>query len=352
MNLKKNNIYYDWDKTISRLEGAGANACLVVGANSIGKTFGLRLRAIKKAIEKDEKFVEVCRYENEIPEVGKNYFDKIQSEGFFKLYEFKFETNTFYFRENENDEFKIIGFCVSLTAFQKYKKRTFGKVGYTIFDESILDVLDKYHRYLPNEIEILEKVCVTLWRPEPNKKNSGRLFLLGNSVGLINPYFDYLGIKNPNFGYQWCKNKSWLFHYVEPRPEEEKKANVIFSIFGDKSKGSIFDNVFNELNDDWIEQKPSNAHFSYGIKWRDDMFGVWYSNSERMFYVNEKIPNNTNRPIFALTNNDDSVDFNVVKKSNKTLNYLAECYYTRTIRYSSATVREKFIDFLRMFGIK
>lgn len=334
------------------MEGAGASACLVIGANSIGKTFGLRLKAIKRAITKHERFVEICRYENEIVEVGKNYFDKIQSEGFFKNLEFKFESGTFYFRENENEEYKTIGFIVSLTAFQKYKKRTFGKVGYTIFDESILDVLDRYHRYLNSEIEILEKVCVTLWRPETNKKNTGRLFLLGNSVGLINPYFDYLNIKNPDFGYSWHKNKTWLFHYVEPKPAEEKEQNVIFSIFGDTSKGSIFDNEFFELNNDWVEEKPYTAHFSYGIFWRGSNFGIWYDNAKSLFYINEKIPKNTEKPVFVLSKNDDKTDFEIVQKSNPRLRFLASCYYSRTIRYSSATVREKFIDFLRLFGVR
>lgn len=348
-NLKKQFNFYDWNRTISRMEGAGCKAALVIGQNSIGKTFGLRLKAIERALHKKENFVEICRFQNETQEVGKNYFDKLQAKGFFTQFEFEFENSTFYLKINEKER-RVIGYIVSLTAFQSYKKRTYANVGYTIFDESILDATDRFHRYLNNEPLVLQKVCMTLWRPEPNIENTGRLFLLGNSVGLINPYFDMLNISIPNYGYTWCNSKTWLLDYVEPR-EGIKDNNIVFSIFGDNEK-SMFSNEFNEVTNDWIADKPSTAKFSFGVSYRHNVFGVWYNIADGIYYICDKVPKNTERPIWSLTREDDALNYEIAKRSNNTMQYIVECYYNRSLRYSSVNIREKFIDMLRLYGVR
>ena len=350
--------YYNWHNTLSRQTGTNGEFCIIIGARGIGKTFGLRLQCVKDFLKDGSRFCEVSRNASELPLIMAGYFDKLQLKGFFKEYEFKTEKQSAYIRripldEAEADEWELIGYFVSLTQFQRDKKRTFTNVKRIIFDEAILDRKDKHHRYLANEFSIFANVVNTVLREEVGQPTKGKCYLMGNACDLTAPYLYNLGIKRaPKYGYSYHNNKHTLLHYVEPFDAEERKANTLVGrmLAGSEEATMIFNNEFLNAHDEFIAAKPSNAKFVYGVRYNKMTFGVWLDYSEGLFYIEDKVPNNDTN-IYTLTKADATIDYTAARKTNAQLRVLIDCFYIGAVRYSSPAIREAFLEVLTFFGV-
>lgn len=350
--------FYNWHDTMSRQTGTNGEFCIVVGARGIGKTFGLRKQFVLDWIRDGSRFCEVCRNAAELPFVMQGYFDKLQAKGLFSEYEFKCEKNAAFarrlpFDDDNQNEWDCIGYFVALTQFQRDKKRTFANVKRVVFDEAILDRKDKHHRYLPNEFAIFANMVSTVLREEPGVPTKGKVYLLGNACDLCAPYLFNLGIRKvPPFGFSYHNGKHTLLHYVEAVGAREREAETLVGrmLAGNEEAKTMFDNVFQDANDEFIESKTSNAKFAYGIRFQKMSFGVWLDWSNGLFYVNEKIPNNE-RNVYTLTKSDATIDYQSARKTNAQLQVLVDCFYMGAVRYSSPAIREAFLNVLTFFGV-
>ena len=187
--------FYDWDKTFTY----DAEVTMVVGARGIGKTYGLRKKVLEICIEKGYRFVEVCRYKNELDGLTRGYFDRLSHDEELEDFMFKSDTRFAYVGKkvlNEGDkkekvEWNLIGYFIPMSGSQKYKKNTYDNVRFIIVDECVLDKMDRFHHYLPNEFGILAGIVDTVSRERPGVKGvKPRIFLLGNACDITNPYME------------------------------------------------------------------------------------------------------------------------------------------------------------------
>lgn len=350
--------FYDWHKTMSRQTGTNGEITLVLGAKDIGKTFGLRKVCIERFIKHEELFCEICRTNEELKAVQHGYFDKIQNAGFFTEYIFKTEKNSGYIAikplDDEKPVWRLICYFVALTNFQREKKRTFVCPKRFIFDEAVIDVKDRYHRYLPDEFLILANLLDSISRQQPNSDYNYYLYILGNAVDLTCPYLRNLGInKIPDFGYSFYKNKTVLLHYVEPWDSADRKTQTLVGrmLDGHEESAVIFDNEFADTTGKEIARKTSNAKFRFAFKWGKITFAIWVDNKRALWYVNTKCPKDA-KNVYTLTKKDSTVNYQVIERSAPIIEMLIQIYYIGGLRYDSASTREAFFEVLSFIGIK
>lgn len=350
--------YYDWEKTLSYQTGTNGEICLVIGAKGIGKTFGLRKRCVEWFIKKGELFCEICRTNEEMKAVEQGYFDKLQAAGLFNDYMFKVEKHCGFIAlkpaENEKPIYKLICYFVALTNFQREKKRTYVCPKRFIFDEAIIDTLDKYHRYLKNEFLILAQILDSISRQQPNTDYQYYVYMIGNAVCLTAPYFRHFNInKIPNFGYHWYKNKTVLLHYVEPWDAEERKAYTLVGrmLAGNEESATVFDNEFRDNTGNEIAAKSATAKYAFAIKWDKATFAIWVDRKNSIWYVCEKLPKDATN-IYTLAKKDSSVNYITLAKTSDLLKIIPEMYRIGALRYESTHLREMFFEVLSFIGIK
>lgn len=349
--------FYDWQKTMSYQTGTNGEICIVLGAKDIGKTFGLRLKCVERFIKHGELFCEICRTKEESKMVANGYFDKLQQEGFFPDHVFKTEKGCGYIApvppEGEKPEWQLICYFVALTTFQQEKKRTYKRPRRFIYDEAVIDVKDRYHRYLPDEFLILANLLDSISRQQPGE--SGYLvYLLGNSVDLTCPLLRHLGInKIPDFGYSFYKEKTVLLHYVEPWDADDRKAYTLVGrmLQGHDESAVIFDNEFRDTTGKEIMRKTPNAQYKYAFKWGRVTFAIWADMKRGLWFVTSKLPKGAAN-VYTLAKRDSTVNYQVVQKASPLAKLLVDMYYIGGLRYESASLREAFFEVLSFLGVK
>ncbi len=354
--------FYDWHKTLSY----DSDVTMVIGPRGIGKTFGLRYQCIKDFLKDGSRFVEVCRFKTEVSGVADGYFNRLQDMPDFDAYIFKTDARYGWIakepKENEDGskpkpDWELLCYFTALSDAQRLKKRTFDKVRRIIFDESILESADRYHSYLPNEFGVLANLVDTVSRERADTDSiRPRVYLLGNACDLSNPYFAHYGVGTDlKFGYRWYANKTFLFHYVESG--EYGREKLVGTVAGRMMAGTeaakiAVDNTFVGTSTEFVKQKTKRAKFTFGIICNGKKFGVWVDVFGGLYYVTNTIPRNTEKPVFALTAEDNRINYVAARSANATLSYFKETYYLNLIRYQSVQVKRDFYEeVLTKFGI-
>ena len=348
--------YYDWNQTLSY----DADVTMVVGARGIGKTYGLRLQFIRDFLKDGSRFVELTRHQKQLSDFTASYFTRIIENDEFPNYIFKTTTKFAYIAENsDKPDWKLCGYFGAMTAAQDMKKQTFSKVKRILLDEAIIDKrIDRYHRYLSNEFSVLANIVDSVSRERPDTEYSERprIYLLGNACDLLNPYFSIYRIgEEPKVGYSWHAGKTMLLHYIKDvEYAEAKNADTVAGRMLNNTLDGLVasSNEFLRQSNDFVFEKPKHARFQMGIVYQEKKYGVWVDDIEGYYYINRKIPNNTNSPIFALTASDNRVNYIAARKAEVALRGFTELYYLGIIRYETASLKEEFTEVLNLFGVR
>jgi hypothetical protein len=334
----------------------------ICGGRDVGKTFGARKAAIENYFTQREKgrlgcFCEITRFKDSKGDIERDYFTKLQLKGFFTEYEFKWENHAAYFRiSDSDDEWQLIGYCVALTEYIDIKKQTFIglEYGFIIFDEAIIESNDRYHRYLANEFDnYFLSVLSSLLREDVENVGGTKIFLLGNSVDLLCPYFEAFGITFnmlSNYGIYWVHNKTVLFWNVEPRFTDEEINKTIVGRLGVNAatKNMIFNNEFVTNNDEFICEKPKYARVIGGIVFNGRKFSIWIFG--KSLFVSSKMPNNLH--IFTLLYDDGSINYTALRRNSTLMDAVKRAYFNNSIWYDTPKTREGFYPILRFIGIR
>ena len=111
------------------------------------------------------------------------------------------------------------------------------------------------------------------------------------------------------------------------------------------------DNAFVRQTTDFVSNKSKNAKFYFGIVYQSQKFGVWIDKKEGYYYVTSKIPNNA-EPIFALTTEDNRVNYIMGKRVEVALRGFVDMYYMGIVRFESPEMKGRFTDVLQLFGVR
>ena len=268
--------FYDWSKTLSY----DAPITMVVGARGIGKTYGLRVQVVKDWIKSKRTFVEVCRRVNEMSLVETGYFDKIQEQ--FPGYIFQVEKDRAYIATKPKDEddkpvWKLLGYYVAMSQFQLLKKRTFSGVKRILMDEAVIDNRDRYHRYLRDEWGVLQNIVDTVTREHAGDGTQPRLYLLGNSCDILNPFFMQAKINGmPPRGYSWHMGKMFLLDYPDASEYAEEKRHTLAGMMAEgDNEASSLENKFADSSLLMIAARPKNAIREFTLIFDGNPISAW-----------------------------------------------------------------------------
>ena len=279
-------IWYNPDRIIS----FNALLNLIIGERGVGKTYGLKTRAVRRFINKGKQFAYIRRYETDLAEsVGNKEDNK-----FFEQIKNEFPNSTFKITKNKKVrklyiDNKICGYALPLSASDSLKSSTYENVDMIIYDEFMLKEGSPQH-YLKNEPEIILDLIETIGR-----LRDIRVYCIGNAVSSTCPLMAYFDLTLPyNTDIKLFKNGTIAVEYIKNEKYREVKKASRFGqlIDGTKYGKYAIDNEFITDSKSFIKKKDSNAKFYFILYVNGKTYGVWRDFKNQLMYIsNDYDPN-------------------------------------------------------------
>jgi len=283
-------MYYD----ITKILTYNAFINILIGERGVGKTYSVSKFVTKQYINKKHEFAYIRRYKSEISKSARHFFDALKVNNEFPKHELLVKGSTFQI------DGLTAGYSMPLTTAQSLKSVNFSKVKYIIFDEFIVE--NGRNNYLKNEVEIFLGLIETIARMRDVK-----IFMLGNAVTQFNPYFMFFNLTLPyNHDIKTFKNGLILVQYMENLEYRKNKKESKFGklVEGTEYEDYAINNSFRLENNDFISKKSGSSKFSFAMKYKDNILGVWLDYNNGCVYVS--FDYDKNGCIFACTNDDHS----------------------------------------------
>ena len=299
-------IWYNPDRIIS----FNALLNLIIGERGVGKTYGLKTRAVRRFINKGKQFAYIRRYETDLAEsVGNTEDNK-----FFEQIKNEFPNSTFKITKNKKVrklyiDNKICGYALPLSASDSLKSSTYENVDMIIYDEFMLKEGSTQH-YLRNEPEIILDLIETIGR-----LRDIRVYCIGNAVSSTCPLMAYFDLTLPyNTDIKLFKNGTIAVEYIKNEKYRKVKKASRFGqlIDGTKYGKYAIDNEFITDSKSFIKKKDSNAKFYFILYVNGKTYGVWRDFKNQLMYISNDF--DPNCPIKLALNEMDHNESTILAK--------------------------------------
>ena len=241
----------------------------------------------------------------------------------------------------------MAGYSFSLSTAQSLKSTNFPKVKTIIFDEFIIE--EGQNHYIKNEVENFLGMVESI-----SRMKDVRIFMLANAVTITNPYFIYFDISLPyNTDIKTYRDGLILVQYMYNKEYREAKAQTKFGRLTSGTEYSRYanENNFRLDNKNFIEKKTGTSRCSFGIKYNDQTFGVWFDFNEGKIFVSSDI----NTPqIFACTLHDHSPNTMLLSaiRDYTCWKTFIKNYKLGNVYYESVKIKNQIQELIRMYLTK
>lgn len=274
MSIFKSKIkYYDVEDLI---ENYPSLYYMLLSGRNLGKSTSVAKYCVKKSYQNYLKFAYIRRQKGRVSDVKKYFNSEILSSYYKELTggefsEIEVKSDEIYFIGYDENFNKIKGptlgyvFYLSDVKTGKYKSLQFDGVFKVIFEEFIVE---NDSVYLPNEVSDFENLLSTILRKRIFEKEC-EIFLIGNKVNQICPYFSEYGIKNIS-KIEPGEKKQFEFTRFNDVYDTEDTFILTVDMISPLQKGSISISKKGkkaETGEEWVTSEY--PHLLKGENWRD-----------------------------------------------------------------------------------
>lgn len=288
--------YYNLDNILKETDSKGnePGVYLINTNRSGGKTTALLKYALDKN-DKGEEVVLIYRHNYELCACNDLFLDvlslfrpnaEIEAKGKAKglFYKLTYKETL----EDGHISERDLGYAVSLNNVDAIKKYS------PMFREVTLAIFDEYQKedgkYLKGEVDLLMSLMVSISRGGGFQSRNVKLFLLGNNVSLLNPYYIHFGIykritKNTHF----LRGDGWISEhdFIESAGRAIAE-NPVTKALGKKQLSYLISNAYLIDTTAFICKPKGKSVYLFTIVTEDGDFGVREFFEEGVIHVSEK----------------------------------------------------------------
>lgn len=348
--MNVDNLHYNKDSLFSYNEFLNFS----ISERGLGKTTCAKFWCIDDFIKTGHRFVWVRRYNSElagdpkqkIEGCVKTFFDKLSI--YYPKHKFAIKGNHAYIDD------KDAGVFVALSMSQSMKSVDFPNVNKIVFDEFIIKVT-KATGYLKDEVTLFLDLVSTVLRPMTDEngkeKLKGKVWLLSNAITFANEYFFYFNIKPFHKRFYHDKKRGIVVEQCENKIYRDA---VRKSAFGKLISGTAYekfavDNEYMLDTNDFIGKKSPQADFIFNVRYEGHEWGIYADYN--FVYITFNV--DRERPFYVFSKKDHTLDSMLIKSIAGTrFEQLVRNYQMGFIRFESIMIKNKFIDFMKLFIVK
>lgn len=309
--------YYDGTKLLSMLDvnGNKPEIFLCTSNRSAGKTTYFSRLIVNKFNNNGEKFALLYRYNYELDGCADKFYKDISSL-FFKgtTMTSKRRASGIFHELFIND--KPCGYAISLNSADQLKKYShfFSDVTRLMFDE----FQSETNHYCPEEIRKFISIHTSIARGQGKMVRYVPVYMCGNPVSIINPYYIELGISDRlRDDTKFLKGNGYVLEQGFVPSASEAQKDSLFNMAFSKNAYVAYssENIYLNDNKAFIEKPTGNSKYLCTIKYCGAEYGIReYPESGVIYCDTSADPSFPNK--ITVTTEDHQINYVMLKRND------------------------------------
>lgn len=342
--MKKQTKYYDGTKLLSLLDINGDKPELYICTSnrSAGKTTWFNRYAIKKFKDTGSKSIFLYRYNYELDNCAEKIFKDVSG-----LFFPKDEMTSKRFAKGMFHELylseKPCGYAIALNNADTLKKYShfFSDADRIIFDE----FQSESNHYCANEITKFLSIHTSVSRGQGMQKRYVPVFMIGNPVSLINPYYTELGISTRlKSNTVFLKGEGFVMEngFYQSASDAQKESGLNRAFSRNKYTTYASSNVY--LNDSmaFIEKPKGRSDYVVTIKYMGCEYAVREFLDLGIVYVDYGV-DKTHPKRITTTTDDHEINYVMLRRHDLFITILRNYFELGCFRFRDLKCKEALI---------
>lgn len=346
-------MYYDGTKLLSLkdLNGENPEIYLCTTNRSAGKTTFFGRLCVNKFIKEHEKFALIYRFNYELDDVADKFFKDLKPL-FFPEYSMHSNrrANGIYHelimkRNTDPPDFEGVccGYAITLNSADQIRKMAH------LFSDSERMLFDEFqsenNHYCNNEVAKFISVHNSVARGQGKQSRYVPVYMLSNTVSIINPYYTELGISERlKHDTKFLRGDGFVLEqgYVESASEALKQSAFNRAFSRNNYLAYASENVYLNDNTAFIEKPKGRSRYICTLRYKQVDYGVRDYPDEGLVYISNRADiNNSNR--ISVTTDDHNVNYVMLRNNQMFLSNLRYYFEKGCFRFQNLNCKEALI---------
>lgn len=321
--MKEENLYYDGTKLLNLydLYSDKPEIYMCTGNRTGGKTTYFGRYFVNRFLKFQEKFMLLYRFSYELDNVADKFFKDIK-ELFFpqNVMTQKKQAKGCYLELFLDDVH--CGYAVDLNHAELVKKYShfFSDVQRILLDE----FQSESNTYIPKEITKFRSIHTSVARGQGKHVRYVPVYLVGNSVSLLNPYYAAFGVANRiNKNTKFLKGNGWVLEqcYIDAAARAQKESAFNRAFLNQEYLEYAAENAYLNDNFAFIEKPNGRSTYVCTIRCKRKEYGVRMFDESGKVYADHK-PDKYHPCKIVTTLDDMTTNYVMLKKYDSMITML------------------------------
>ena len=333
--------YYDGTKLLSMLDlnGAKPEIFICTSNRSAGKTTYFNRLIVNKFKKNKEKFMLIYRYNYELDDCADKLFKDI--EGLF------FQGDTMTSKRKASGIFHELflneescGYAISLNSADQLKKYShlFSDVKRMLFDE----FQSETNHYCSDEIRKFVSIHTSVARGQGKQARYLPVYMIGNPVSIINPYYVELGISERlRDDTKFLRGDGYVLEqgFVKSASQAQRESGFNKAFARNSYVAYSSQCVYLNDNKAFIEKPDGIGKYLCTLRYNGTDYGVREFAEAGCIYVDDK-SDSTFRFKITVTTNDHEINYVMLKRNDMFLSTLRVYFEKGCFRFKDLKCKE------------
>ena len=337
--------YYDGTKLLSMrdINGLKPEIYICVTNRTGGKTVFFNRLAVNKWKQNKGKFILIYRYNYELDDVADKFYKDISGLFFPGTYMFSKRKASGIYHELFIDK-EPCGYAISLNQSDQIKKYShlFSDANRMIFDE----FQSETNHYCTDEVEKFISVHTSIARGHGEQVRYLPVYMLGNPVSIINPYYTELGISERlTAETKFLRGNGFVMEqgFVESASLAQKESGFNRAFAKNSYVAYASECVYLNDNTAFIEKPTGRSKYLVTLRYKGTDFAIREYGEAGIVYCDDK-PDYTYPDRITVTTDDHAINYVMLKRNDiflTNLRYYFErgCFRFKDLRCKEAVLK-------------
>lgn len=341
------NVYYDGTKLLSMKDVNGNTPEIFICSTnrSGGKTTWFNRWATKRFKEHGEKFMLIYRFNYELTDVSTKFFKEIN-----KLFfpndsmTSKSMSKGIYHELFLNEE--SCGYAVALNNADQLKKvsHLFADTQRMIFDEFQSEV----NHYCNDEVKKFQSIHTSVARGNGEQVRYVPVYMLGNYVSLLNPYYVALGISNRlQTNTNFLRGNGFVVEqgFIESASKKQKESAFNQAFINSDYVAFASERVYLNDNSAFVDKPIGKNRYLCTLKYGNRNYGIREYLEDGIIYCDTSYDEDFGMKI-TITTNDHDINYVMLKRNDSFLNTLRYFFEHGCFRFKDLSCKDAVLNAL------